>query len=314
MPLEQTEIDALKGSLDDGKFAEHPEIKKLSDLGFKIHTENTLKSEIDSRTEEAIKPQVREIYTRLEGDIKTITGIEKQPNEKAYDYLKRAVPEFATKKQGDEMKKLQEQIEEYKAKIEKGTDPEGHWQEKLTQAENKYKTELEKIQNELKTERQNVSAATKRRILSEIHSPIKTNYRSDLPSYFFTTEKQILKEALENSVVVQDEKGNEILVEADENGEPKKDASFQYVPVSKRLEEAFKDAVKKDPKKGGAGSNPSGDDPIDPSKITVDNFEMPEGVKTKGQLTTHLMELGLKQGSDIFDKIYDKHSANLKFR
>lgn len=313
MPLEEQEIEAIKTQIAEGKFTEHPEMKKLSELGLKLHTESTLESEVSKKAEEVIKPRVREIYTQFENDVKSITGIEKNANEKAYDYVKRVIPEYVSKQQSDELKKLQGEIDTYKKKIEEG-DTEGIWKQKLSESETKFKNELEKIKRDLEDERKNTATATKMRLLSEAHSPIKSKYRKDLPSYFYTTERMILDEALKSSVVVKDEKDNDILVEADANGEPKKDSSFNYIPISKKLETALKDAIATDPKKGGAGTGGGGNEPVDPSKITVDTFQMPESIKTKQDLTTHLLELGLRQGDKNFDEIFDKHSGNLKFR
>ena len=124
---------------------------------------------------------------------------------------------------------------------------------------------------------------------------------------FERTEKAILAEAPTLGVVGQDGK----LYVSDGNGGIKKDKSFNPVTMAEHLAEEFK-AVIEAPAKGGAGSK-GGADPnqTDPNAITPENFVVPETVKTGGDLLDYMLTLGLKRGSEQFDKIWQKHRPSL---
>jgi hypothetical protein len=88
MPLDQTELDQIKADAENGTI--NPLIANLSTLGLVLRTtadETTYKNTIEG---DAIRRREGELYNNFEAAIKEETGIEKQPGEKATEYLKRA--------------------------------------------------------------------------------------------------------------------------------------------------------------------------------------------------------------------------------
>lgn len=310
MPLEENDLAQIKTAIESGNFAENPELKKISGLGLSLHTETTLNDVVDQK----VKPIVADIYSNIDRDFAAATGIQKDTNEKTYDYLKRAIPVFGKSQADKAAEDLQKKITELETAVAEKGDPEGVYKKKLADAEADYKRLLDEKDKEIGTFKKTASAATKRRLLAEAHAPIKGKYRSDLPSYFNATEKSILDNIAENSMVVEDEQGNEILVMKGADGEPLK-KEFKVIPVDSVLQEHFKDAMKSPSKKGGPGGGGDEDPPqIDPNTITAENFEMPDSVKTQAELIGHLQSVGLKQGQKVFDEIYSKFGEKLKLR
>jgi hypothetical protein len=62
----------------------------LGKAGYVVRTTDAEKSFLESHTQQQIDAATSKFATNLETDIKTMTGIDKQPNEKYYDYFKRA--------------------------------------------------------------------------------------------------------------------------------------------------------------------------------------------------------------------------------
>lgn len=311
MPLEQNELAEIKTAMESGDFSSNAEIKKLSEIGFRIHTEKSLSTLLDDQVEEKIKPRVREIHEGYENDIQTLTGLKKLPSEKGYDFAKRAIPEYAKSITKQETEKLTNEIAGLKKAVSEKGDPTGEMQKRIDAAEQKYANALAAKDKEIQDMQTRSLDSRKRMLLSEAHNPLKSKYRKDLPSYFQATEKQILDDVYQNSIIYTLEDGTEILALA-KDGQPVKDDNFRVIPVAKLLEDQLKDAITTDPKKSGTGSTGEGDIDVDPKTITADTFQMPATVKTRQDLTTYMLSIGMTQGNENFDEVFAKFGKSLK--
>lgn len=106
-------IEEIKKGLE-----ENPELKKdlvglvetdaiehLKTKGHVIRTKDEETSFLTDYEKSKIDPRVNEIYSQLDKDILTVTGVKKEGSEKTYDYLKRVVSPIV-----NEVKDLKKQI------------------------------------------------------------------------------------------------------------------------------------------------------------------------------------------------------------
>jgi hypothetical protein len=256
--------------------------------------------------EKEIPGRIKSVHDQYDKDAKELFGIDRDQNEKSYDYLKRAA---TTKLTG-----LQTQIKTLEEDIKKG-DPSGAIAKKLTEAENQYKAELAKKDAEITDLRTKFATTEKRGSVQSIYSDLKPSFVKNLPGWFARTEKSILDETLANSgpsQTLKDKTGAPVLVMMNADGTTRKDAAFNEITVEAFMRAELKDVI--DPKfvQGGAGSKDKGPgaEPIDPATITKDNFILPETVKTKDDLMTHLLSLGLIRGSAVFNEIWKVHAKD----
>lgn len=253
--------------------------------------------------EKEIPTRIKAVHDQYDKDVEELTGLKREQNEKTYDFVKRAIR--INKESGAT---LQQKISELEKKIADG-DNSGATKRLLEEAENKYKASL-KEKEELIERLQNESRTTKTQaLLSQDYAGIKSKFKATLPPLFDRTEKAILSEAQSLAVIGEDGK----LYVSDGQGGIKKDGSFNPVLMADWLRNEFKDVLDAGTPAGGAGSK--GGDPnagTDPEKITAENFQIPAHVKSGGELIEYMLELGLKRGSDQFNKIWAAHRVKFK--
>lgn len=255
--------------------------------------------------EKEIPVKIKAVHDQYDKDIKETFGLDRDQNEKSYDYLKRA-----GKAKLAELDGLRSKMITLEEQIKKG-DPTGAFQKQLDEAENKYKTALAQKDQELTELRTKMTTTEKSSAVSTIYAGLKSAFKTSLPPLFARTEKGLLDEAVSRAAVIQDG-GKSVLAMTNADGSPMKDAQFNVITVEAWLKAELKDVIDDKKPQGGGGSK--GEDPNkkdDPTKITVDNFVMPETVKAKTDLMEYMQSLGLKRGTEAFNKIWDKHSKTL---
>jgi Seryl-tRNA synthetase len=251
--------------------------------------------------EKEIPSKIRAVHDQYDKDVEEITGLKREQNEKSYEFVKRAL-----KHNTGDAAALKTEIADLKKQIKEG-DRTGATAQALKEAEEKYKTSLAEKEEIIKSLQTETSQTKKSALLTSDYAGIKSRFVKTLPPMFDRTEKVILSEALALGVVGQDGK----LYLSDGNGGIKKDNAFNPIPMAKYLEEEFKGVMEAAPK-GGAGSG-GGADPnaTDPNAITADNFIVPETVKNGGDLMEYMLSIGLKRGTDQYNKIWEKHRMGL---
>jgi hypothetical protein len=254
--------------------------------------------------EKEIPTRIKAVHDQYDKDIKESFGIDREASEKTYDYLKRAA-KTKLDELGGKVKTLEEQV--------KKGDPTGAYQKQLEEAEKKYQSELAKKDQELGEYRNKLTTTEKRSAIENVYAGIKSQFKKELPAFFARTERSLLDEALASSKV-EEIGGKQVLVMTNADGSTKKDGQFNPITVESFLRAELKDVLDDKPGAGGAGSKgaPDKNKGIDPSKITLETFTMPETLKSRGELMDYMLELGLKRGTKIFDEIWTKHSKDLK--
>lgn len=302
MPVDKTEL------AKDLATPEYQTIVKdeLSKKEFIIRTkdeENAFQDRFKTDViEREIPGKIKAVHDQYDKDTKELFGIDRNQDEKSYDYLKRAAKAKLNDYEG-----LKTEVTTLKEQIKKG-DPTGTLQKQLEEAENKARVALEEKDKRIAALENEGSLTKKESKLINEYADIKATFKKELPPMFSITEKAILDNALKNSTLKDG-----VLYATNSDGSIKKDASFKEVTVKDDLAVLFKDVVDSGKKQGGAGSGggfQKGD--VDPSTVTADSFILPDNIKFRNDLMTHLIELGIPRGTKQFDAIWAKHSAGLK--
>ncbi len=251
--------------------------------------------------EKEIPGKIKAVHDQYDKDTKELFGVDRKQDEKSYDYLKRAAKERLT-----EYDTLKTEVSTLKEQIKKG-DPTGALQKQLEETEARAKTALEEKDKKIAALESEGSLTKKETKLMTDYADIKLTFKKDLPALFSISEKAILEGVLKNSILKDG-----VLYAANADGSIKKDTSFKEITVKDELALLFKDVVDAAKKQGGTGSKSDNKDNIDPSKLTLDSFSMPADVKTKDELMTHMIGIGLLRGTTLFTQIWDKYSKDLK--
>lgn len=297
MPIDKAELATV--------LATDPEIEKiateaLTKKGFIVRDKAADTTFMDNYKRDVIEKEIpgeiAKVHSQYDRDIESSLGVKKDPNEKSYDFLKRAAKVTVDGLNG--------KIAEYEKTIKEKGDPQGIWQKKIEDAETKARLALEERDKKIGELTSSNEKATKSILLQQEYSEIKKSFKKDLPAMFSTLEKYKLDEILAASVV-KDGK----LYLGDGLGGIKKDASFKEIPIQDHFKVEFKDVIEEPRKQGGANSGNGNGNPnpgVDPNTTTVDNFQMPSDVKTQDDLMSHLLKSGIPRGSEQFNKIWNK--------
>jgi hypothetical protein len=247
--------------------------------------------------EKELPSRVKAVHDSYDKDTKDLFGVDRDPNEKSYDYLKRAAKGKLT-----ELETSAKKIADLEAAIAKG-DTSAAMAAKLEAEETKFKTILREKDSQIEQLQKQTQTTSKTADVKLIYGEIKKGFVKQLPPMFARAEAAALDEVINNSVV-KDGK----LYMSNPDGTVRKDSSYNEITVEDHLKKEFKDVIEVQKKQGGAGSPPGPGDPtVDPSKLTPDNFPMKESIKTKIELTDYMLSLGLKQGTKEFIAIWTKY-------
>jgi hypothetical protein len=252
--------------------------------------------------EKEIPGKIKEVHDQYDKDVSEMTGLKREQNEKTYDFVKRAL-----KANTGDSAALTAKIKTLEEQIAKG-DTSGATKKLLEEAEAKFKTKLQE-QDQLITKLQGETTATKKQsLLTSDYATIKASFVKQLPKLFDRTEKSILTEALEIGLVDDDGK----IYASDGKGNFLKDSSFQKIPMTVWLKNEFKDVIDAGAKPlPGGGSQPPNKTETNPDLITVDNFVVPETIKTGTDLGTYMLEQGLMRGTQKYTDIWNKFRYDL---
>lgn len=297
MPIDKAELAA--------EIDKNPEIviaatEALQKKGFSIydkakHDEFITNLRKDT-IEKEIPKEIAKVHSQYDADIKTTFGIDRNQDEKSYDYMKRA----ASAKLTD----LNTKIEGYEKTIREKGDPSGVLQKKIEAAEEKARIAIEGYEAKIKSLQGDNEKATKSMLLNQDYSELSKTFTKQLPAMFDKLSKMTLDSVLSQSVL-KDGK----LYLSDGTGGIKKDGAFKEITVADYLKTEFKDVIDVKREQGGAGSGKGAGNPGnegDPTTINKDNFQMPANVKTQGDLMDVMMEQGIKRGSQAFTDIWNK--------
>lgn len=289
MPVDKTEL---------AKDLETPEYQELvrttlAQKEFIIRTkvedqEYTTRVKTDT-LEKDLPAKIAEVHNGYDKDIKATFGADRLANEKTFDYLKRVGKEKV------------DAIAELEEKIRKG-DTSGVREREQELA----RIEIAKRDTKIQELEGVAGAAVKNAAISLDYTEIKKSFKKATVPGFHRIEESILTEARQRSKVAED--GKLYMLEAD--GTYSKDVAFNKITVADFLRKEFVDYIEKKDPKGGLGQGGKAEK-VDPTELTVDNFPMKEGIRTKGELMDYMLELGLVRGSAKFNEIYGKFAKKL---
>lgn len=296
MPIDKTELAA--------EIDKNPEIvtvatEALTKKGFVVRDKASDTTFLDNFKrdviEKEIPKEIAKVHSQYDADIKTTFGIDRNQDEKSYDYMKRAA--------GAKLTGLQSEVDKLQKVINEKGDPTGVLQKKIEEIENRAKTTIEGYETKIKGLQGDNEKATKNILLTQDYNELSKTFVKQLPAMFDKLSKMTLDSVLSQSVL-KDGK----LYLSDGTGGIKKDATFKEITVADYLKTEFKDVIDVKREQGGAGSkgNYKPDADIDPTTINKDNFQMPASVKNQGDLMDAMIEMGIKRGSKEFTDIWNK--------
>lgn len=288
MPLSPEELEQVKaGNLDP--------LKDVTGLGIIIRTkaqEDAFQSNFRTTVrDEIVGKEDLPAYKNIEEAIEKLTGVKKNENEKATDYLTRVVSPL--------QKTVKDKEEEIAALKSQGTDKNNpvllalqkERDEAVQQRDNAIKEGAEKvngvyISNELNKMKQAALA---------LPMNVPDDVKPDI------VEARIAKWLQANDVRVNGETGIEVFNKAENRVEVntadfKRKAPIDFVPS------IFDNVIAKEGAKGGTGTNGAGKTGGDGGVAT--------GFKSKVELHEGLVKQGLNPNSAEFDKAYQEAQAS----
>ena len=271
--------------------------------GFLAIERASFDSLVASEADKAVGTKISEAYSRLDADIKTVTGSDRQPSEKTHLYLKRAVGELSTEKGG-----LETQIADLQAKIKDGN-IEGVAKDKMDRMEQ----DLQALKSQLAEKDKKIFEKEIENDFALAFSGLKIN--ESIPKLAVDAVKNQIKNELFQNARRDENTGAIYFLGKDGRTQLSAD-SVQVKTVSEIVRESMQDFlhVEQAPQ-GGTGVKPAGKG-SDTGIVNKDGAKVivPDTVKTKLQLTQFLTEQGFASSSKEFSQIFATYSQGLPLR
>lgn len=242
--------------------------------------------------------------TKLESDVLKLTGIpKKDANEKYYEYLNRAY----TEKFGS-YTAMQTELEALK----QGHKPSEIDKQRITQLETALQSKDTDFNEKLSAKDKEIAEIRNNSAISTDLAGVRTKYKKDISEGIIKTVENAVVEQLKKDVVFQAD-GTATIMEVGADGKPaiKMDkATYKPVTIAQELEERLSDLIDTGKKAAGAGGGadgPKGPGAAGKTEVTA----LPDHVKNRQQLTTHLLENGYLQNDADFTEAFNKLGEKL---
>lgn len=253
-----------------------------------------------SRNDEdaTISPRIRDIYNDIDKDVLDVTGIEKQPSEKTYNYLKRVLSDF--KSEASKVQELTSKVSE----LEKGNDATAQLQSEIESLKATYSKEKETWENKYQKA---VEDNFNFRVKSELNQSLsglkfKSEYEQPVVDVFI---ENATKKILSMNPEYLNVDGKEVLVFKDENGQIIRNTENSLNPYSSKeiLMKELSPIIDNGRKQEGLGLG-------DKNKTPKSNGFSLTGAKTQVEamelITQDLMKRGFERGTPKFTEARDK--------
>lgn len=290
--------DAVK-KINESESEDFQVFTKDEHTTFLDNLENTeqFKKKIDTR--------FLEMSNKYEDDVFEITGLKKKTNEKTHEFVKATLKDLHEK---SDSKQYTDRIAELeKALKEKSTDE--TLKNEFDTFKKKHKEAVDNWENERK---ELISTNFKTKARQEVEKGLIGIKFKDTAIIPESVREKLIASAVDNIVAQADSFENEI-VYRDEKGEIRVDTYMKPLRSSDILKEELKDIIDTGKQQKGVGIKTK--EPViteEDGKIIVE-IDLPESVKTKKELSTHLRELGMKPSSKEYMAAYAKYSKDMKF-
>ncbi len=283
--------------------------KKIQDskeTEFEVFEGEEHKKFLDNFKETVIAPKIKEVHDKYDVDIKEVTGIDREGNEKSYNYLKRAGG--VLKEKADKVTEFETKVTELEGKIKSGSGDE-QLKTKLEQAESDLTNAKKLFTDEKETwkkEKLSLETSHARSGMSNILDralvgiKFKDGMTEDIVKMVVDAKKDKLLESahiVEGKMIFKDAEGN-TLINTDKGYNP-------FTP-EEMLRSELNDIIDEGRKIPGTGVVPKIEKNKD-GKKTV-NYVPADSVKTKDDLTLDLAEKGFVQGTPEHAVAWAEHS------
>lgn len=293
-----------------------------------VHTPDEHTTYLKNYEENVVSKKTSDHATKLEKDIKELTGIDKKtPDEKYYDYFKRAVTEKLSA-----YSNLEKELSDLKAKGGNTSEADKGRIKQLEEALDKTKKEWS---DKLAAKTGEVSDLRKEYRLKEIVAELRASYKKEIP--------QSVAEIMEKAVIDQTKKemafqedGAETLIDPAKNNEVILDpTTYKPLAVAAKVKERLKDLIDTGRQQTGAGTaaatqaqqqaapgqQQQGQPGANGAKgyafklPAAQTFQSPPAdVKTKVALGDHLAHLGIPKGTEDWDQLMSTHGEKMPLR
>lgn len=290
------ELNDITTAITDNQDLAGQVLNHFKEKGFVIRTseeDNTFKQNAASQGAETLFNQkigdkTKEWYNQLDNDVLSVTGIQRNQDEKSYDYNKRAHQSNLEK-----IKQLELTNKELEAKLSSG-DTDGVWKSKYENVESEYQKNLKAKEEELNKLRGMTETFAKSQEIGKIFDPIKSMFKKDLPGYFQTHQDHILNEVISKS---KQKDGNWIMTKDGEN--ELLDQNLAPIKVEDYLKQQFKDVFDEKRTQNGTGTGQDQNFETENGKVIV-----PADLDTRAKIQEYLATRGLVLGTKEYHEAY----------
>lgn len=266
---------------------------------------NTVKKEVDTK--------VSEIYGSFESNINEFSGIEKNPNEKATEFLKRAFSQISDSHKATEAelnKKLEAKLKESDAAAEVTK------QFETFKAQSK--AQVKEFEEKIAGMETQAFKGRVNQIVTEALERIKPSLKQDLNPFLVENAIEAVKNKFEAKTIAKEVNG--LIVFNDQDDKPimsTKDGKM-LTAYEILLGEFPEDIIDKPRVVGGAGTgNKEGDENINPQTGKNGEFDidLPEEVKNVQQLVEYIKKAfpNVSRSSKDFNEYYRANKSKVKF-
>lgn len=254
---------------------------------------------IKTKLPEHLGPEIKKIHDLYDKDVFETSGLERQQDEKSYDYTKRAISHYKT-----EVEKLKNDYEALKGSTKGGEELKAQYEAKLSELQKQSAKAIEEWQGKYNELESKTSTLSKQREIDGIMNPLRAKFKEDPGPFFKSHEEKVIGFVNQNSKKA--ETGEFVMLNPD--GSVMTDnTTFKPVLVNDYLQEQFKDAIKSKNGKGGAGSGKEGPK-FNPKTQKADDYPIGQ-YENLDELVEGLMKDGIASGTEMFSTIYKKANA-----
>jgi hypothetical protein len=290
MPLTTEEITTLQGLLTAGTLnAQHELLAPLANLGLVLRTPNEENTFKENHKQQVITEHNRDAFQTVTDEFKKVSKTEPKANEKATDYIARVFKELETERDT--------------LKTAGGGTAEN--QQKITELTNTITKLRQDHADAILVEQNKVTQFKQKTTLDSAMGAIKGSIRKDLDASLVDDVVKARTDRFMAEYTVEVGDDGKVSVK-DKNGVVQKNANdLSNKTVEQVMKEStFKDLIEAKQEQPGSGApRPTGGNGGAGAKPTKDTFSLPATVKTKTQVTEHLMEMGLTDEDTAFDEI-----------
>lgn len=285
-------------------------IQKSESAEFEVFEGKEHETFLENHNEKVIAPKIRDVHDQYDKDVKEVSGVDRQQNEKSYDYVKRVLGDYNSKVSG--IAGLETTISDLNKKIEEGSGDE-ELKGKLATSEK----ELERVKT-LHSEGKEAWDSEKSKMET---SHLQSSYANEIDSSLLgikfkegMTEGtvKIIVDSVKNELLEKAERIDGKLVFKDKNGDIIRNKENLNPLTAKeiikgRLSDIIDDGIKIE---GTGVKEPTITETKDKDGKTVKtvNYSPSATVRSKDDLTNDLGERGFVHGTEEYNIAYAEHS------